>query len=124
MTSRLCLVCPRSCALDPQGDAEQRSGQRLCPRGLAFIEEERRGPRRHFFSTCRDESGDLVPYRTIEAVPLADVRALTQALAAAADATDRQRLHAEFRARHATVACPFRKPGRDGRNPDDQGNSA
>lgn len=118
MTSRLCLVCPRSCALDPQGDAEQRSGQRLCPRGLAFIEEERRGPRRHFFSTCRDEYGNLVPYRTTEPVPLADVRQLTQALAAAASATERQRLHAGFRARHATVACPFRKEVHDARAPD------
>lgn len=64
--SQVCLVCPRSCMLPPQGETDPIP--HLCPRGKAFLTQEECTPLRWYFSSFRDESGHIQPYRSLHQV--------------------------------------------------------
>ncbi len=80
--SPVCLVCPRSCVLRT-GD-EHRPNPCLCPRGKAFLAQEEREPLRWYFSTWRDESGLIHPYRVSHQVPRVMIEAFMERLETAA----------------------------------------
>lgn len=96
--SPICLVCPRSCTLSLT-DEKSRPNPRLCPRGKAFLDQEEQEPLRWYFSTYRDEAGQIRPYRLAKQIPRADIETFMKFLKNASIA--------ERNAAHASAGLDF-----------------
>lgn len=82
-----CIVCPNGCTLQvetEEGDKPRFLSVRgnLCPRGAAWAKQEVEDPRRTISTNVALRGGTLpvVSVRTLDAVPLADIMKLRQAL--------------------------------------------
>jgi CxxC motif-containing protein len=79
----ICVTCPVGCSIEATVEGDQLvavEGQ-ACKRGIAFVQEELRAPKRTLTTTVRVEGGalPLVPVRSTEPLPKAslfDVTAL------------------------------------------------
>lgn len=92
--SNICLACPRSCNIRPQ--IAGLPGQKLCPQGSEFLQQELIEPRRHFFATVREQDDKIYAYRTIEAISLKEINEITLKLREASTPTERNQIHVEF----------------------------
>lgn len=101
--SKICLACPRSCGIRLQN--ENLPGQKLCPQGMEFLEQELKEPKRHYFSTLREENGKVYSYRTLEPISLQEVFELHQRLKSAKNAEARNKIHKEFCGLHKVKKC-------------------
>jgi len=99
--SHICLACPRSCSIRPQ--LEGLPGQKLCPQGQEFLQQEIAAPLRHFFSTLRDNDGRLYAYRTVEPIELSEINAMHQKLKGAPTPEARNQIHNDFCQSHNTT---------------------
>jgi CxxC motif-containing protein len=69
----ICITCPVGCAIDAvieNGELIEATGQ-ACKRGIAFVREELRTPKRMLTTTVRVRGGalPLVPVRSAQALP-------------------------------------------------------
>jgi CxxC motif-containing protein len=92
--SKICLACPHSCNIRPQ--IEGQPGRKLCPKGLEFLAQEQKDPKRHYFSTFRDNENKIQAYRTVETISLQAIEKHCERLNKAASAKERNLIHKEF----------------------------
>lgn len=92
--SHHCLACPRSCNIRPQIDGFP--GQKLCPKGNEFLLQEKKDPKRHYFSTVREENGQIYAYRTVYAISQKSIEEMHNRLSAADSSETRNKIHQEF----------------------------
>jgi len=82
-----CVVCPNGCALQvevSEGEKPQfiSATGNLCPRGLAWAKQEVENPLRTISTNVLVTGGSLpvVSVRTLDAIPLAQVKAVRESL--------------------------------------------
>ncbi len=79
----ICITCPRSCHLSVEcGDGKFAVSGNMCPRGVKYAETELTDPRRVVTAVMRCDSPvqPLIPVRTAEAFPKAEIPALLNQL--------------------------------------------
>jgi CxxC motif-containing protein len=68
----ICILCPKGCrAVLGEGSKEIENPEKLCKRGLAYVREERREPKRLLTTTVRTRGSRLrlFPVRTSGPIP-------------------------------------------------------
>lgn len=73
-----CILCPKGCTVQCNEDGTA-TGNR-CPRGAAYIEQERRAPMRVLTASMRDKSGRAIPVKSSAPLPKSELLHAAQAL--------------------------------------------
>ena len=79
----ICITCPRSCHLNVENvDGEMEISGNMCPRGIKYAQQELTDPRRVVTAVmrCSSVSQPLIPVRTAEPFPKAEIPALLNKL--------------------------------------------
>ena len=83
----ICILCPKGCrAILRDGGEEIENPEKLCKRGMAYVQEERKEPRRLLTTTVKTKGSRvrLFPVRTLGPIPkriLPDCMKVTAGLA-------------------------------------------
>jgi CxxC motif-containing protein len=80
----ICILCPKGCrAVLGEGGEGIENRDKLCKRGVVYVEEERREPKRLLTTTVKTKDGrvKLFPVRTSGPVPKAILPDCMQAIA-------------------------------------------
>jgi CxxC motif-containing protein len=83
----ICILCPKGCrAILRDGGEEIENPEKLCKRGIRYVQEERREPKRLLTTTVKtkDSRVRLFPVRTSGPVPKVILPDCMQAIAALA----------------------------------------
>jgi CxxC motif-containing protein len=83
----ICILCPKGCRAVLGGSGEEiANAEKLCKRGIRYVQEERREPKRLLTTTVKTGGSreKLFPVRTSGPVPKAILAECMQAIAALA----------------------------------------